>query len=218
MLPSFNEARHAGEFIISEADGHRSRDNVTIALNQTIIAGAILGATEVVAALTASVVVPAGNTGNGVATLANPAVSNVAQDGDYILTATDATHFSVQTPDGHEIGPLTVGQAFNKDVKLTIAAGGVAFVAGDSLIVRVGVEPGDLQYSALNPAANDGTQKAAAVAIYAVTTDGVNTAQIAVIDNDAELNGQCLTWPAGITAPQKAEAMVQLRKLGVKIR
>jgi len=217
-MQTFTEARHAGEFILSELDGHGSRDNITIALNQTIIPGMILGATEVVSALTSQVIAGAGNTGNGVLTLANPATSNTVQDGDYILTATDAVHFSVQTPDGHEIGPLAVGQAFNKDVKLSIAAGSTAFVAGDSFVVRVGVEGGDRQYAPLNPAANDGTQKAAAIAIHGAVTDGVTTAQIAAITRVSEVIGPALTWPAGISAAQKAEAMVQLRKAGISIR
>ncbi|MGY3588076.1 head decoration protein [Bradyrhizobium sp. USDA 4350] len=222
-MQTFTEARHAGEFILSELDGHGSRDNVVIALNQTIIAGAVLGAAAVVAGETSSVIVGAGNTGNGVLTLANPATSQAAVDGDYLLTCTaaaaNAGTFSVQTPDGREIGPMTVAVAFNKEIKFTLADGATDFVVGDSFKIRVGIEsPSDYQYAALNPAAADGTQNAAAVAIYAVTTDGTSTAQIAVIDNDAELIGACLTWPAGITAPQKAEAILQLRKQGVKIR
>ncbi|MGN1289637.1 MAG: head decoration protein, partial [Bradyrhizobium sp.] len=115
-------------------------------------------------------------------------------------------------------GPLAVGQAFNKDVKLSIAVGATAFAAGDSFVVRVGVEGGDLQYAALNPAANDGTQKASAVAIHGATTGGTMTIQIAAITNDAELIGPVLSWPAGITAAQKDEAILQLRKAGIKVR
>src|SRR6266702_4996798 len=108
-MQTFTEARHAGEFLISEGDGHYSRDNVLIGISQTIVPGAILGAAAIVASETSSVVVGT-NTGNGVLTLANPATSQAAIDGDYLLTCTaaaaNAGTFSVQTPDGREIGPM----------------------------------------------------------------------------------------------------------------
>lgn len=37
------EGRHAGEFLMSEAPGQRSRENVTIASGQDLPAGAVLG-------------------------------------------------------------------------------------------------------------------------------------------------------------------------------
>lgn len=40
---SISEGRHAGEFILSEADGQRSRDNVTIVSGQDLGPGAVLG-------------------------------------------------------------------------------------------------------------------------------------------------------------------------------
>lgn len=222
MLPVFNEARHSGEFILTEGDRHFSRDNVLVAVSQTILPGTVLGAAAIVASETASIVVGT-NTGNGVATLANPATSQAAVDGDYLLTctaaATNAGTFSVQTPDGREIGPLTVGVAFNKEIKLTVADGATDFVVGDSFIVRVGIEaPGDYQFAALNMAATDGTQKAAAIAIYGVTNDGSTTTAIAAITRHAEVIGAALTWPVGITAAQKAEAILQLRNKGILIR
>lgn len=40
---ALNEGRHAGEFLLSEAAGSRSRENVTIASGQDLGAGAVLG-------------------------------------------------------------------------------------------------------------------------------------------------------------------------------
>lgn len=40
---SLTEKTHAGGFIMSEAEGKRSRDNVTIASGQNLYAGAVLG-------------------------------------------------------------------------------------------------------------------------------------------------------------------------------
>lgn len=216
------EARHAGEFILTESDGHFSRENALIGVSQTILVGTVLGATDIVASTTSSIVVGT-NTGNGVATLANPAISNIAKDGDYLLTCTaaaaNAGTFSVQTPDGREIGPLTVGVAFNKEIKLTIADGATDFVVSDSFIVRVGVEsPGDLSYGALNMSATDGTQNAAGIAIYPIVNDNATTSKIAIIARHAEVIGSCLSWPVGITAAQQAEAIQQLRRQGILVR
>jgi hypothetical protein len=37
------EKRHAGDFLLSEGDGHYSRDNVTLASGQNLQAGTVLG-------------------------------------------------------------------------------------------------------------------------------------------------------------------------------
>lgn len=221
-MTNFTEARHPGEFILTELDGHGSRDNVLIGISQTILAGTVLGAAPIVASETSSVIIGA-NTGNGVLTLANPATSQNAVDGDYLLTCTaaaaNAGTFSVQTPDGREIGPMTVGVAFNKEIKFTLADGAADFVVGDSFKIRVGIEvPGDLTYGALNLTGTDGSQNAAGIAIYPVVTDGSTTVKIAAITNTAEVNVNCLEWPAGITAAQKAEAVAQLRTKNIKVR
>jgi hypothetical protein len=71
---------------------------------------------------------------------------------------------------------------------------------------------GRLTYGALNPPATDGSQNAAAIAIYPRSTDGRRRPDCG--DHQRrEVIGNGLTWPAGITAAQKAEAILQLRKL-----
>jgi len=43
-MTTFTESRHAGEFILSEANGSRSRDNVTVLAGQGVLkAGSVLG-------------------------------------------------------------------------------------------------------------------------------------------------------------------------------
>lgn len=42
-MTALTEGRHAGEFILSEAAGQRSRENVTIVSGQDLKAGAVLG-------------------------------------------------------------------------------------------------------------------------------------------------------------------------------
>jgi len=45
MTTALTEGRHAGEFIISEANGHRSRENGTLAHGEKVAAGELLGGT-----------------------------------------------------------------------------------------------------------------------------------------------------------------------------
>jgi hypothetical protein len=196
--------------------------------SQAIVPGQIVGAAAVVASETSSIIIGvnagtgSANTGNSVATLASPATSQAAIDGDYILTCTaaaaNAGTFSVQTPDGREIGPLTVGVAFNKEIKLTIADGSNDFAVGDSFVVRVGITYPDYLFAGLNPAATDGTQKAVGISVYHVVTTPGSTVKSPIIVRNALVAGKSLTWPAGITAAQQAEATEQLRKLGIIIR
>ncbi|MBP7339418.1 head decoration protein [Niveispirillum sp.] len=73
------------------------------------------------------------------------------------------------------------------------------------------------KYKRLAPAANDGTQTAAAVLYgdaYAETEDVKATAHL----RDAEVNGLVLSWPTGITNNQKAAAVTQLTALGIIVR
>jgi hypothetical protein len=211
------------EFVMKEETFNYSRESVMFSQSQSIVPGQIVGAAPIVANETAAVIAGSGNTGNGVATLANPATSQAAIDGDYLLTciaaAANAGTFSVQAPDGHEIGPLIVGVAFSKEIKLTIADGATDFIVGDSFIARVGIaNPAGYLFAALNPAATDGTQKAAGISIYRVVTTLGSTVKSPIIIRNALVSGKSLTWPAGITAAQQSEATEQLRGLGIIIR
>lgn len=42
-MTTLTETRHAGEFIISEANGHRSRDTITVASDNKLQAGHVVG-------------------------------------------------------------------------------------------------------------------------------------------------------------------------------
>lgn len=83
----------------------------------------------------------AGNTGNGTLTLADPAYGAGVKPGVYKVTAiepaSDGGTFSVEDPDGVQVGIARVGVAFNNVVKFTIADGATDFVAGDAFNVTV---------------------------------------------------------------------------------
>lgn len=83
------------------------------------------------------------NTGNGVM----GAITAVApaQPGDYVLTITEpganAGNFTVEGPDGVQIGDGTVGVAFAAGgLSFTLADGGTDFAAGDSFKISVAGE------------------------------------------------------------------------------
>ena len=220
---TLTEARHPGSFMVSEARGRRSRDVFTVALSQTLVAGQVVGKTAVAASVTSSAAADAGNTGNGTFTLdvTNP-VSADAQNGNYRivndLVATNSGEFVVFDPKGVEIGRVAVGATFNNQIKFVIADGATDFAIGDAFTVTVGVEETDFQVAAFNPSGTDGTERVAGIMWDNVTTDGSNTAQALVIVRDAEVRGVDLTWPNGISAVNKADAVRKLEALGIIIR
>lgn len=216
------EGRHAGEFLLSEANFHRSRDNVTIAFSQTIKPGGVLARKAVAASVVVSAAADAGNTGgSGALTPADPAVSSKVKDGIYqivcIEPASNAGTFEVFDPSGKSIGKATVGVAFNKEIKFTIADA-TDFVAGDRFTFTVKADAEDFQFVAFNQDGTDGSEVPAAIAIHGVVTPADATAKIAVISRDAEVNGRQLEWPADIDSAETADAIQALAGLGIIVR
>ncbi|OAE43924.1 head decoration protein [Brucella intermedia] len=215
----FNEGRHAAEFVLSEANGNLSRDNVTVAPGQLFEAGTLLALLAVSAGITASVVASTGNAGNGTLTVADPATNSKVKNGAYRVVATSETVFTVEDPSGVGIGNATVGTAFNKEIKFTIAAGSNVFAVGDSFEVLIGAEsPGDYQAVAFDPDGDDGSEIPAVIALYSAATDADETVGISVISRAAEINGNILSWPEGITAVKKASAVAALAEKGIIVR
>ncbi|MGX1151443.1 head decoration protein [Bradyrhizobium ottawaense] len=122
-MPTFNEGRHPAEFLLSEANGQRSRGNITIGQNQTIVPGQVVG-------------------------------------------------------------------------KITASG----------------------QYIAHDPAAADGSQVAAALALYGAVTGAGATAAISAIVREAEVNGKTLTYKAGLTQPQITQIAVDLAGVQILVR
>lgn len=217
-----NETIHPGAFIVSESEGpYHTREAVVIALSQTIIPGIVLARNAVAASVTSAAAAAVGNTGNGVLTLdAVTPVLEGAKNGRYrvvaIEPAANAGQFEVFDPAGVSIGQVAVGATFANEIKFAIADGATDFVAGDSFNIDVGIEQGDYQYAALNLTKAGDFAKAAGIAVYGVTTDGVTTQKItAIVRGPCEVRLSDLTWPAGITAAQKAEGIRQLEALGI---
>lgn len=208
-------------FIMYEDEIAFSREHIVIGASQTLKAGTILGKRDVVANLAAAASVGGSNTGNAtIAMDGTTPLTAAAVNGRYRGVAITATTVQWEDPNGKNLGVSTHGIAFAKGgVKFTITAGGSANVAGDEFYVDVVVEqPGDVEYVVLNPSATDGTQNAAAINLYPVTTGSGETKKVTGLVRHAVVNGNELTWPNAISADNKAKAIEQLRALGVLVR
>jgi hypothetical protein len=218
-MPTLNETIHAGAFIVQEGPGYYSRDQVTVALSQTLLAGSPVYDEAVAAGITSSAAADAGNTvGSGVLTLdpTTPVLAN-AQTGAYRVICvepnTNAGTFEVFDPSGVAIGKYNVaGAAFSNQIKFTISDA-TDFAAGDGFTVIVGLESGiDQQVKALP---NDGSQVCSGLMVYPVTTGGSVTLKGSRISRLAEVRLSDIQWPSGINAVNKAKAVEELRARGI---
>jgi hypothetical protein len=220
---TLTETLHAGGFVVSEANGFRSREQGTIALSQTLVAGQVLGATAVIAGVTSSASADASNTsGSGAITLdVTTPVAAGAKNGAYravcIEPAANGGTFAVFDPDGIELGKVAVAGTFDNQIKFVIADA-TDFVAGDAFTILVGIEPSDKNYAALDLAAATGLQHAAAILFAAITTDGSTKKPATLITRDAEVRLADLTFPGSITAAQQAAVLAELAALGIIAR
>lgn len=207
-------------FLVSEAEDRRSRSQARSAAGVGFLVGTVLAAVLLAGSATFAFAADASNAGNGVLTpdATSPVLSG-AKDGDYRVLFTAPTAFVVSDPGGKEIGKGVVGTAFAKQVKFTIAAGANAFAANDAFTLTVGIEAiKDERFVQLNFAGQDGSQIARGIAGYPVRAEAGVEKAFTLIDTDAQVRGSDLIWPAGATPAQIAEAAVQLRAQGIKIR
>lgn len=209
------EGRRTAEFLASEANGNRSREQVTLLSGQNLKAGAVLGKVTLGAATPAAV---AGNTGDG--TIGAVTVGAAAKAGVYQLVciepAANAGKFEVEDPDGVIIGVATVAVAFNLGgLGFTIADGAADFVSGDRFTITVAAGSG--KYKEYNPANTDGSQLAVAVLYGNVDASAADERAVAIV-RDAEVNGEVLEWFSGANAGQKTTGATQLAAAGIIVR
>lgn len=209
------EGRHPGEFVMTEANGSRSRETLTIAASQEIEANAILCSVADPAQITAVASAGAGNTGNATIAMGAPAVSTAVRPGRYRGIATDATTVSWEDATGHFVGVSTHGAAFDGSIKFTVTAGSTPNVIGDEFYVDVSGAADAWQHVAYDP---DSDLPIAGIAIYGAITGAGETTKVAGIVRDAEANGNCVAWPEGITTNQQSLAIGALRRLGIIVR
>ena len=220
-MNAYSESTYLGDVLKCEAPNLYSRDAVTVLAGNG--AERVLMAGAVIARRTRSeVTVTAGDgkTGDGAATMADPALGARAEAGIYrlacITAGADGGTFQVLSPRGYVLPNLTVGTAYAEGhLNLTVADGPADFVAGDTFAIEVS---GDGKAVALDPAAVDGTAEAIGIVAYDVTApDGADT-EVTAILRDAVLADRAIVWPAGITEEQKNAAIADLEARGILVR
>lgn len=123
------------DFIVSEASGQRSRENIVVTqAGAAVPSGSLL--TKSGDAGTASFAMDAGSTGNP--TFPSIVVGAAAKPGVYRVIFRSATVFDVEDPDGILVDNGTLGSAFNSGgLSFTPAAGATPAVAGDTAKITV---------------------------------------------------------------------------------
>ena len=206
---ALQEQWHAGGFLVSQANGHRSFDRGWIAGGGKVYPGTVLGKQTVGAASAAAA---PGNAGNG--TVGAITLSQGAMPGNYIISFESPTAFTVSGPStGQEVGHGIVGTVFTGGgVSFTIAAGGTAFVINDEIILTVAAGAGN--YVPCTSTAADGSQNAAAIAYgFSDATNGPVHAALTV--RACEVNTSELVWDASMSATNQATALAQLAAFGI---
>lgn len=207
---ALTETLHAGEFIVSEANGTRSREEITIAAAAAALpVGQVLG--KITKAGTAIATALPGNTGNGV--FGAITVGAGSLPGTYrllvIAAAAAAGTFQLEDPDGVLVEIGTVGVAFSSGgLSFTLADGATDFAVGDGFTIAV--DPGSGAYAAYSAAAADGTEVAAAI-LYDAAADSASNQKAVAIVRDAEVDESLLT---GLDATGKTD----LAALGIIFR
>lgn len=188
------------DFVLSEASGQRSRDNVHVRQ-----AGAEVKSGSLLIVDTAGAVdfaMGGGATGNP--TISAATASSVSTEGVYTVAFTSATDFTVTDPAGTQIGTGTLGTAFSQaGLGFTLTAGATAAVAGDS--ATLSVIPADDNYL---PYAGTGT---AVAVLYSNLPAATGLTAAVAFTQDCEVKRSALT---GLTAA----AEDQLRAVGIKVR
>lgn len=224
-MTTLNEGRHAGGFMVSEANGRRSRSVVTLKSGETVVAGQVLGwltgsdAGEVSVAAVAD----DANTGNGAITMGSPATGDGVKSGVYVATClTEASNggtFQLTDPDGEIVGTATVGTPFNDVLKFTVADGSEDWDIGDVIRFTVTVDTDVLggEFVAFDQDGDDGSETPRAIAWDNYDASSADL-KIVVLARDAEVVGADLVWPEDITGSELAAAIGALAERGIFVR
>lgn len=213
---ALTETLHAGGFMLSGNPdaGNISCEQITVLSGTAaMVAGTVLGRVVAGTATEAH----AGNTGTGA--MGSITVGSGAQAGVYRVVFTQAVanagNFEVYAPSGQLVGNGLVAVAFSGGgISFTIADA-TDFVVGDKFLVTVVLT--SAKYTILTPAATDGSEVAAAI-LWDYCDASAADKQAAAVVRLAEVTAGELTWPAGITAGQKASATAQLAASSIVLR
>lgn len=212
------QGQQTGEFIVSEANGKRSREKITVLSGENLKAGHVLGR-RLVAPTVAAAAAFGTNTGNGTVTGQAVGTNLGAQRGDYRISfvepVTNLGNFLVFDPSGQLVGDGVVGTEFDNQIKFTVNDGATDFAAGDAFTINVSA--GTYKYKEYDPADADGGQRVAGVLYDNVDASAADQAATAIVRH-AEVRDGDLQWFAGATAAQKNTAKDALAALGIVAR
>lgn len=212
------EGKHAGEFLVSEASGNRSRENVTIKAGANLAAGSVLGRIRTAGLTAVAAPTNAENTGT---IAANTLVKGAnVQAGTYSIVCTAAAAnggtFLVKDPVGKILGEATVAVAFLTDeIGFTIADGTQDFIVGESFTIVVAATDAG-KYALIDPEGTTGIEDAVAVLVDYCPAASADKTAVAIV-RDAEVNGDEL----GYSDADAAEILVinaQLAQVGIIVR
>jgi hypothetical protein len=202
-------ATRAGGFMVSEAEGFLSRDQIVVLSGEVLKAGHVIG--RIMVGATAASAAAAGNTGNGV--MGTVTAGAAARPGVYKLRiedpATNAGAFVVEDPNGVQIGSGNVAAAYSAGgLAFTLADGSADFVSGDTF--NITVTAGTDKYREYNPANTDGS--GVPWGILWDNCDATSGDQKAAgIFRSCEVNAAELTWFSGATSGQQTAALYALQ-------
>lgn len=220
-MTTFSENPRAAEFIVSEANGTLSREAGVLAEGNVGKAGQVLG--FIPSGTSASAAKAGGNTGAGTLTLdATTPILPGAKEGVYtvrcITAASGNGTFRVRDPDGDVLGDVVMAAgagAFADQIKFALADGDPDFAVGDGFDITISALTG--KYANLDVAETDGSQVATAI-LYAPVDATDADMECVVFARNGEVNEHLLTWPAGISAANKAIAKSRLAARGIICR
>jgi hypothetical protein len=126
----------------------------------------------------------------------------------------------VYKPDGTLDGVLTVAVAYNGTINGTLGDGAADFISGDGFYIDVSyadhANAGKL--FPWDPDATNGVQTPVAMALYAATTGVGETADIACLVWNADINHNLIVWPDGVDDNDKRAAYDALAAVRTTIR
>jgi hypothetical protein len=217
-MAALTEGKYSGEFILSEAKGGRSRDNVVVLSGQNLKAGRVLGRR-----LVARDVRRRGGTRDEHRQRRlrrrDDGHQQRCASGVYRIVITEpganVGSFEVFGPDGLVVGDGVVGTLFDNEIQFTLADGATDFVSTDAFTVAV--TAGTYKYLEYNPANVDGSQRVAGILYGNVDASAADKNGVA-LQRDAEVRSADLTWFSGATQAQKDVAADALAALGIIVR
>lgn len=223
MTPLVEDLARTASYLVSEASGFRSREQIMIAGGSGILkAGAVLaklGANEGVVTVGAAVFA---GTGDGTYTPANPAYGPGVQEGGYKIQLVDeganAGDFEVVRPDGTIDGFASVGVAYLGQLRGTIADGAADFASPAVFTVPVTIaELADAgKYVPYDPAGVNGSEIARAILYEGCdATDADVDVRRTITARDTEVVAAELRYADGVTGDQKSAALASLATFGI---